>query len=70
MPALKLYTMDNCPWCNMLKKRLTHEGIAFVENKNTVEILSRDFKTVPQLEIEPDVFVDFEGAIKWLNSRA
>ena len=66
---MTLYTMDNCPWCEILKKRLTHANIDYVENKDAQVIREKGFKTVPRLEFPNGKLMDFEQAISWVNEQ-
>lgn len=62
----KLYTMDDCAYCSMLKARLKFEGVQYEEinDKNIIHELS--FDTVPQLEVNGNT-MDFYKSISWLN---
>ena len=62
----KLYTMDDCIYCTMLKTRLNHEKIQYEEIKDSAVITEKGFLTVPQLEINENIF-DFNQAIAFLN---
>lgn len=63
---IKLYTMDDCIYCTMLKARLNHEKVQYEEIKDAAVIAEKGFATLPQLEIYGDVF-DFNQAISFLN---
>lgn len=62
-----LYSMDDCPWCVLLKKRLDHAEVGYKEVKDQEVIEGKGFKTVPQLEVETGKTLDFNGAIIWVN---
>ena len=66
---MKLYSIPNCPWCVLVKKRLDFAKIPYEENQNVEEIEAHGFKTVPQLEIAPNTYVDYAGAIRWVNEQ-
>lgn len=63
-----LYSMDNCPWCTLLKKRLDFAKIEYTEVKDETIILEKDFSTVPQLELPTGEIFDFQAAITWVNN--
>ena len=65
---MKLYTMDDCVYCTMLKARLAHEKIKYEEIKDVAVIEEKGFATVPQLEVESQT-LDFNQSIAWLNGR-
>lgn len=66
---IKLYTMDNCVFCNIVKKRLEFEKIAYQEIKEWKVIAEKGFQTVPQLELPSGVTMNYAEAINWLNSQ-
>lgn len=63
-----LYSMDNCPWCTLLKKRLDFAKIEYTEVKDEAIILEKGFSTVPQLELPTGEIFDFQAAITWVNN--
>lgn len=63
-----LYSMDNCPWCTLLKKRLDFAKIEYTEVKDEAIILEKGFLTVPQLELPTGEIFDFQAAITWVNN--
>ena len=63
-----LYSMDNCPWCTLLKKRLDFAKIEYTEVKDETIILEKGFSTVPQLELPTGEIFDFQAAITWVNN--
>lgn len=63
-----LYSMDDCPWCTLLKKRLDFAKIEYTEVKNEAIILEKGFLTVPQLELPTGEIFDFQAAITWVNN--
>ena len=65
---MKLYTMDDCVYCTMLKLRLSCEGIQYEEIKDESVIAEKSFATVPQLEVDGQT-LDFNQSIAWLNGR-
>ena len=64
---MKLYSMDDCPWCVLLKKRLDYADVKYEEVKDSAIIEAKGFKTVPQLEITTGNILDFNKAIIWIN---
>ena len=63
-----LYSMDDCPWCTLLKKRLDFAKIEYTEVKDEAIILEKDFSTVPQLELPTGEIFDDQAAITWVNN--
>lgn len=63
-----LYSMDDCPWCTILKKRLDFAKIEYTEVKDEAIILEKDFSTVPQLELSTGEIFDYQAAITWVNN--
>lgn len=64
---MKLYSMDDCPWCDILKMRLKHAEIEYEEIKDMEIIQAKGFKTVPRLQFPDGLLMDFEQAIAWVN---
>lgn len=62
-----LYT-THCPRCTVLEKKLQQKGIKYTENTNLEDMLYRDIKTVPVLQVN-GVLMDFSKAIKWVNEQ-
>lgn len=63
-----LYSMDGCPWCEVLKMRLNHSKIEYEEIKDEATILEKGFPTVPRLQVDNNTTLDFEQAIRWVNA--
>lgn len=62
-----LYT-THCPKCNVLDKKLTSKGIAYIKNTDTKEMLKKGFSTAPMLEVD-GVIMDFKQANDWINEQ-
>lgn len=67
---MKLYSMDDCPWCVILKKRLDFAKIPYEEIKDEAIIAEKGFATVPQLELPTGEILDYQGAITWVNGQS
>lgn len=63
-----LYSMDNCPWCEIIKKRLTYSGISYEEVKDSGIIADFGFETVPRLQLNSGTILDYQQSIDWLNN--
>ncbi|NLW20369.1 MAG: glutaredoxin [Clostridiales bacterium] len=63
-----LYTLADCAYCEMLKLRLLHERITYLEVDDPAVIRQKGFETVPRLVISGHTF-SFDQAIAWLNQR-
>jgi len=62
-----LYT-THCPRCTVLEKKLQQKGIKYTENNNIEDMICRDIKEVPVLQVDGKLY-DFAEAIKWINER-
>lgn len=63
-----LYSMDDCPWCDILKQRLNHKKIEYKEIKDEELIREKGFETVPRLDVNGEV-MDFAESIAWVNGQ-
>jgi glutaredoxin 3 len=69
---LTVYSKNRCPYCDQAKALLTNKGIAFEEIKIDENNDARDFivskghRTVPQIYLNGNLFVDggFQGLSK------
>lgn len=66
---MTLYSMDNCPWCTLVKKRLDFANISYTEVKDIEVIKAKEFPTVPRLELANGQILDHNEAIAWINSQ-
>lgn len=57
-----------CPKCKVLIKKLDTAHIEYVicDDKNVM--LEKGFTTVPMLEIDNGIVMDFKTAVDWINS--
>lgn len=56
----------HCPKCEILKKKLNDKHIHFIENEDTLEMISFGFTEVPVLQVD-GVNMQFVDAVKWVN---
>lgn len=66
---ITLYSMDNCPWCDLVKMRLGFANIEYNEVKDIEVIKAKQFATVPQLELPTGKILDHNETIAWINTR-
>lgn len=64
---MKLYSMDECPWCEVVKKRLGYSKMEYDEIKDP-KVLER-FETVPRLELDNGEILDYANIISWINKQ-
>ena len=64
---ITLYS-NNCPKCNILKKKLILNNIQFIENNDISEMLSLGFATSPMLVVSNQA-MNFSEANTWINNR-
>lgn len=64
---MTLYTKDNCPRCDILKKKLSAKGISFIEVKNEDIIAAKGIDFLPVLEVGEELF-DLGKANDFINS--
>lgn len=62
-----LYTIDNCPWCDVLKKRLDHAKIDYTVINGVAKLRAKGFLSAPQLELESGEVLAYQAAIERLN---
>lgn len=65
---INLYTTDTCSRCKVLKSRLKSKGIDFKEITNKEVLKSLGIMSVPQMRIDDGELMDFNNAIKYINS--
>lgn len=61
-----LYT-THCPMCRVLKKKLDEAHIDYTECDDIDVMKSKNIVSVPQLETDDGVIMDFTKAIAWIN---
>ena len=66
---LKLYS-NNCPRCNILKKKLDDAKIEYELSTDFQEVINEGFRTAPVLkrvdEFGDQWFLDFDQAMKYI----
>lgn len=67
MMKIKVYTRDNCPYCQMAKMLLTHKGVDFEEialgsDAEKIMALAKEtgMKTLPQIFIEDQLIGGYD----------
>lgn len=63
-----IYTTETCSKCKVLKTKLEQKGIEYKEVNDIHELESKNFMTVPMLEVDNKV-MDFKEAVTWINGR-
>lgn len=68
MISITIYT-THCPRCEVLKKKLEQKGITWYNEIDSMEIMNNlGIKSVPMMSINDRKLMNFEEAIKWINS--
>lgn len=68
MISITIYT-THCPRCEVLKKKLEQKGITWYNEIDSMEIMNNlGIKSVPMMSINDGELMNFEEAIKWINS--
>lgn len=68
MISITIYT-THCPRCEVLKKKLEQKGITWYNEINSMEIMNNlGIKSVPMMSVNDGELMNFEEAIKWINS--
>lgn len=63
-----IFYTQNCPKCDILKKKLEQKGLSFtVESNNFQKLINAGIKQLPVLEID-DKLLSFSDAIKYINN--
>lgn len=65
---IKFYSND-CPKCRVLKAKLDDKNIQYKKIDNIDLMLEKNIETLPVLELESGVIMDFSSAIKWVNQQ-
>lgn len=63
-----VFYSTHCPKCKVLEIKLKQKKIEYVENDNVEEMLSKNIKSAPCLEIDGNI-MSFEEAVKWVNKQ-
>lgn len=66
--ALKLYTIETCPKCAVLKSKLKAKNILFEEITDAACIKEKGFTLFPVLELDDGTFLDFSKANTYINN--
>ena len=64
-----LYTIPNCPWCEVLKSRLDSAKLEYKEVNDMKVLKEKKLLSAPQLELEDGRILNYQKSIEWLNSR-
>lgn len=68
MISITVYT-THCPRCEVLKKKLEQKGITWYNEIDSMEIMNDlGIKSVPMMSVNDGELMNFEEAIKWINS--
>lgn len=68
MISITIYT-THCPRCEVLKKKLKQKGITWYNEIDSMEIMNNlGIKSVPMMSVNDGELMNFEEAIKWINS--
>ena len=67
MSKVILYSND-CPRCNILKKKLNDKGIEYIEVNDEKVMIEKGFTYMPMLEIDNQI-MNFSEANAWVNAQ-
>ena len=67
MSKVILYSND-CPRCNILKKKLNDKGIKYIEVNDEKAMIEKGFTYMPMLEID-NLIMNFSEANTWVNAQ-
>ena len=57
----------NCPMCRVLESKLNQKGVKYTICSDTDIMESKKFLSVPQLEIDGNIY-NFSEALHWINN--
>ena len=66
---VKIYTLDTCPKCKILKEKLNSKNISYEEVTDVDIMISLNISSVPVLELEDGSYLNFSEANKWINEQ-
>ena len=58
----------NCPKCNVLKKKLSDDGVDYTVEGDVELMKSKGFTEAPMLEVDGNV-LNFKQAVDWLKRK-
>lgn len=64
---ITVYTTSTCPKCKILKKKLAEKHISFLEEQDVNKMMELDIMSVPKLQVDNELLMDFEEAVRWVN---
>lgn len=67
MAKIILYSND-CPRCQVLKKKLNGANIQYEISNNFDFLLEKGIESVPVLVVDNEIF-DFKKAVEWVNGQ-
>lgn len=65
---IKLYTLEGCPKCAIIHKKMTDEGIEFTECRDIAEMQELGITKCPVLSVDGTLY-QFADANTWVNER-
>lgn len=63
-----LFYSNNCPRCEVLKKKLDQAKIPYAVVDDVNKILSKGIDLLPVLEVD-GIRMNFAAAVDWVNNR-
>lgn len=63
-----IYSLDSCPCCQELKKKMDDKNIKYTEVKDIGLMKSMGFTYVPHLQVG-ETILDEDDAIAWVESQ-
>lgn len=65
---IKLYTIPNCPKCNLIKKKLLAKKVSFETITDDEELSKLENDYFPQMQIDNGKIMNFSEINDWVNS--
>lgn len=65
---IKLYTLEGCPKCAIIRKKLMDKDIDFTECREKSEMQELGIKKCPVLSVDGTLY-QFSEANDWVNER-
>lgn len=65
---IKLYTVENCPMCELLKRKLYEKDIEFEVIQSTSILKEKRITHVPIMELN-DKMLTYKESLKWIQEQ-
>lgn len=65
---MTIFSSSTCPKCKVLKMKMDKAGVKYTVNENIEDMQSLGIKTIPYLQLDDGVLLDFAQAVKFINN--